>query len=276
MATLRPVRMEIVQPSSESAESAQLGMLRDTESGEQWKAIPVAVVGIIEHRVFFGDQEFGKEPLCKSYDGIIPELNIHKPQSTSCKSCPQSVWVNGKRSACKQKAIVQFVHMENATPYDLIAPGTSFGACMELRAKLDRDILRKSILQGLNMNYHDYRMTMTTQWEKKGTHRYLVLKFTDLKATKEPNPVLARLFQSQLTGGEANVRTDVSAVPTAQGTKHDLLDQQRGDGKPEKGIRNRVGGKRQRTRPSPTRKAKARRRTADRGRSAQEERIPTC
>lgn len=75
--------------------------------GKQFDGIETIIVRLQRARVRFQEGDFGGDPLCRSVDGIHPDMDYcekigHDPGVTECSECPYSKWVGKTPPECPE------------------------------------------------------------------------------------------------------------------------------------------------------------------------------
>ena len=96
-------RVKIVQPTSKEGTA---GTFRNNLSGEEFTRITIIGVKIERGRVLWSDDN-NDEPLCRSFDGLVPDPALTSPQCAKCADpsttglkpvCPRAQWVNDPKT----------------------------------------------------------------------------------------------------------------------------------------------------------------------------------
>lgn len=184
---IRPTEIELVQPSSKSAtdSKAKPFTLRDKETGKHYKRLKVHMVRIQKHRVFWGSAKFGETPECSTHDGMVPLPTSPKPVCPSCLLCPNAVWVNGQRSACREKRILYFTADETEGYHWMVLPGTSVTTVDRWDDARRKDILFAKLKNKVTMKLWDFRTELVPIRGKDGGP-HGVISFEKTVRVKEP------------------------------------------------------------------------------------------
>jgi len=85
------------------------------------------------------------EPLCKSYDGIVPAFNAEQPGAALCSECPfgDLMWKDGNKPECAKYLELLLLDVDIKYPMVLPMKGTSLGAW---------NLFKKSITQKIRLS----------------------------------------------------------------------------------------------------------------------------
>lgn len=133
---LKPSRLALIQHTTVNPQGANPGQILDEESGEVFDSIPLVVINMHPARVYFKPGAAigkGAEPLCRSWDGIVPANDVKVRQSSKCATCAQAQWGKDKTpSPCKLK-LEMVVGDEAGIPHYLSVGGKGLSS---VRTKL--------------------------------------------------------------------------------------------------------------------------------------------
>jgi hypothetical protein len=189
---LKPSDIILVQNSTRQPGTARPGQFLDTLSMEVFDEVTLVPLKITKQRVLFPPgEDLDAEPLCRSNDGVVPSTYVKAPQSRNCATCPQSQWVDGKKSACAEKLRILGVMKETGVPYFLTVGGKGVSMCKQAIQLIKRYIAMQdanikagktnpdgSPLQPLRL--YDFFFTVKGEMVNS-KYRYAVARFENIK-----------------------------------------------------------------------------------------------
>lgn len=103
---LKPATININQPSTQ-AEGAIKGLLRVSETGDQFEKMDVTLLLMpVEQRSYYVGEpgQLNRSPenlMCFSRDMIRPDAKANDPQAPLCKNCPKQDWTRWRETHAK-------------------------------------------------------------------------------------------------------------------------------------------------------------------------------
>lgn len=141
---LKPVRLSLTQPINSSPEEGTIaGRWRDEQSNMQFTDLNVTVLEMHAGRVLFESQELGAKPLCKSNNGVMPEISDdlqRQDYDKGCGKCPMSQWkkINGRsiKPPCQETSTTLVAQPETGFTYRINAKGAAVPIFKDLKATI--------------------------------------------------------------------------------------------------------------------------------------------
>lgn len=181
--------LAINQPMS-NGDDLKLGLLRITESGEQFDKVRVVLLNTPdEARKFYLDPKKREKDglLCWSYDMTRPDPKAKDPQSLTCASCPKQSWDKWRTTRkpedlppCDSYYTAVLYDIDSEQPLRTYVRGKSkkpFEVAME-RLFMTFDKMKK--VANIDPSVYDIAFTIST--EKDTGSKNFLLKFSDFHA----------------------------------------------------------------------------------------------
>lgn len=203
---LKPGPIDLVQRTSVEGTP---GKFRDPLTGNEFSYLTIVPLRVRPGRVLFPPGFDRKsEPICKSDDGVTPSRFVEFPQNSSCKTCPQSQWVGGKKPPCSETASMLVIikpttdeedpnYSISSLPKILNFRGTSMSSYKDFMTAIRQDQVRLQS-QGEFVNLYDYTARVTPQEVRGGSGIFYIWKFTETRRVKETNQ-FGPFFQQYVT-----------------------------------------------------------------------------
>lgn len=180
------------------------GMMLDSLSGALYEYLTIVPMADRSGRVMFppGAEDLNSEPLCRSFDGVVPASSVVNPPSKQCGNCPMSRWelqATGKKKKppCSETktllALAKPTQDESDPTYNLSGlplyfnlRGTSLPFYKDFIKQVDRDIEVKRN-QGVELSRFDFFAKIKgQQFTSPGGYPYVSYTFSELTRVKTP------------------------------------------------------------------------------------------
>jgi len=129
--TLKPSRLELLQPTKAVELGVTPGVFRDSDSGQTFEKMQVVPLRIQPGRVYWPEgQGLKSKPLCRSRDAVKPVTGPDLVcQAQTCAKCRHSDWAtfrtSGKKPLCQERWSFLFIDTESKLPYFMSVGGVS-------------------------------------------------------------------------------------------------------------------------------------------------------
>jgi hypothetical protein len=194
---LKPATLNINQPSTQ-AEGAVKGLLRVSETGDQFEEVFVTLLMMpAEQRQYYvgeaGQLNRTPENLhCFSRDMLTPDLKAKYPQSPTCKSCPKQSWDKWRETRlkadippCDAFYLAYMIDTVYKSPLKMYFRSTAkkpFEAGMQ---QLARTFAKIKATTGKNPNIFDIGFRLGTKMIQTGKNQSWIPTFSDFRAITE-------------------------------------------------------------------------------------------
>jgi hypothetical protein len=222
---LKPATININQPSTQ-AEGAIKGLLRVSESGDQYESMLVTLLLMpVEQRSYYVGEpgQLNRSPdnlMCFSRDMIRPDGKAKDPQAAFCKSCPKQDWTKWREThakadipGCDAYYYALMVDTVYKMPLQMFIRSTAkkpFEAGMQQLART----FAKLKAQGTNPNIFDIQFTLGTKMIQTGKNQSWIPTFSDFKAiSAEDREAFGDIYLQYIN---RNVQSDEEAQAAAQ------------------------------------------------------------
>lgn len=222
---LKPATININQPSTQ-AEGATRGLLRISETGEQFEEMQVALLLMpVEQRSYYVGEpgQLNRSPdnlMCFSRDMIRPDTKAKDPQASFCKSCPKQDWTKWRET--KQKADIPgcdayyyalLVDTVYKLPLQMFIRSTAKKPFEAGMLELARTFTKMKA-QGGNPNIFDIKFRIGTKQIQTGKNISWIPTFSNFKAIEDEDRAAFGDIYLQYTN--RNTPSDEEAQAVAQ------------------------------------------------------------
>ena len=182
VARLKPSNIILVQNTTRDTKTARPGQLLDTLTEEVYDALTVVPLKIMRQRVLFppGELDLDAEPVCRSNDGTSPSQFAKAPQSRSCKTCPHSQWIGGKKPPCAEKLKLLMVTKDAGLPRLFNVGGKSITTLRTVLQRIQEAIRMQQAKGGDPLHLYDFFFTIKSE-KVTGKFSYYVARFDEVK-----------------------------------------------------------------------------------------------
>ncbi len=196
VAKLRPANVILVQNTTRERGSANPGQLLDKLTGEVYDSLVVVPLKVMKQRILFAPgADLDADPLCSSNDGIVPSPYALQPQSRKCATCPQSQWLDGKKSACAEKLRLLVVTKDSGLPRFFTAGGKSIPTLRNVLQRIQEAIrmqdakIKQAAVKGEpaqeRLHLHDFFFEIRGE-KVTGKFVFYVARFDNVKRVADP------------------------------------------------------------------------------------------
>lgn len=194
---LKPATLNINQPSTQ-AEGATRGLLRVSETGDQFEELFVTLLTMpVEQRQYYvgepGQLNRSPENLhCFSRDMLTPDLKARYPQSPTCASCPKASWDKWREShlksdipPCDAFYLAYLIDTKYQTPLKMYFRSTTKKPFEQGMQQLARVFNKIKVSTGKVPNVFDIGFRLGTKMVPNGKNQSWIPTFSDFRAIND-------------------------------------------------------------------------------------------
>ena len=220
-------RLKIVQPTSKEGTP---GTLRMNLTGEEFTELRIIAIKVEPGRVYWDRDSDSDRPICRSFDGHVPDPRIEDPPSPRCMdvtvskggkqlmqaACEMAMWGDDRaKPPCDQIYNMLCISADDDLPLWMTIGGTSITSFKKFVSSI---ALRRRAL-----SEYETVISLEECAGKKG--KYYVLKFATPKIVqpdfREHVAELVNVFQNETTRRDYDTTTTADAENTVDTTGTD-------------------------------------------------------